>query len=201
MIHGVTDNFTLKEEHWESLISGSGISEEVVQARGYWTATDPDEMLELDFTKPQRRVPALVIPVHGIDGAVRFSRVRPDNPRPDPKKPGKIIKYEQPSGTPVTLDIHPFAREGLKDRSRRLWIVEGEKKGDALVSQGEVAIALLGVWNWKKDDQMLLDWEGVPVMDREIIIAFDSDAAFNYQVRLAEDALASALEGRMGRVS
>jgi hypothetical protein len=191
----------LSPEHWKMLTEESGISKEVVQARGYWTATDPDDLLDLNFTKTQRRVPALVIPVRGIDGDIRFSRVRPDKGRSDPKKPGKIIKYDQPKGTPVTLDIHPLAQEGLRDRSRRLWIVEGEKKGDALISRGEVAVALLGVWNWKKDDQMLLDWEGIPIMDREIIIAFDSDAVRNYQVRMAEDALASALEGRMGNVS
>ena len=71
---------------------------------------------------------------------------------------------------------------------------------DVLVSRGECAVALLGVWNWKKDGQMLLDWEEIPLMDREILIAFDSDAVANYQVRLAEDALAKALEGRMGYV-
>jgi hypothetical protein len=201
MIHEVTEDTTLCEEHRESLISGSGISEEVIKARGYWTAEDPDDLIDLGFAKTQRRVPALVIPVRGTCGTVRFSRIRPDNPRPDPEKPDKVIKYEQPSGTPVTLDIHPLATESLKDRSRHLWIVEGEKKADSLVSRNEVAIALLGVWNWKKDDQMLLDWEGIPIMDREVIIAFDSDAVKNYQVRLAEDALARALEGRMGNVS
>jgi hypothetical protein len=192
---------SLAEHHLETLVKGSGISEEVIRARGYWTATDPDELLDLGFSKPQRRrTPALVIPVHGVDGQVRFNRIRPDDPRPDPKKPHKVIKYEQPGGTPVTLDIPPTSREGLRDRSRRLWICEGEKKADALVSRGEIAIALLGVWNWKKDGQMLLDWEGIALMDREILIAFDSDAVKNYEVRMAEDALARALEGRMGYV-
>jgi hypothetical protein len=192
--------YFLASHHWEALTKESGISEEVIQARGYWTATDPDELIDLGFIKSQRRTPALVIPVRGIDGTVRFNRIRPDEPRPDPKKPNKVIKYEQPSGTPVTLDINPLAREGLLDRSRRLWIPEGEKKADALISMGEVAIALLGVWNWKRDDQMLLDWESIPLMDREVLIAFDSDAVKNYEVRMAEDALARALEGRMGYV-
>jgi putative DNA primase/helicase len=84
------------------------------------------------------------------------------------------------------------------DRLRRLWIVEGEKKADALVSRGEVAIALLGVWGWKKDGQLLLDWEDLPLIDRDVIIAFDSDAVHNYQVRLAEEALAKVLEARGG---
>jgi putative DNA primase/helicase len=177
---------------------GSGISEKVVEARGYWTATDPGELKDLGFSEYQRRVPALVIPVHGIDGEVLFNRIRPDDPRPNPNNPEKIVKYEQPAGTPVALDFPPLALEGLLDRLRRLWIVEGEKKADALVSRGEVAIALLGVWGWKKDGQLLLDWEDLPLIDRDVIIAFDSDAVHNYQVRLAEEALAKVLEARGG---
>jgi putative DNA primase/helicase len=190
----------LADHHLEALVEGSGISEEVIRARGYWTATDPDDLIDLGFTRPQRRAPALVIPVRGIDGEVRFSRVRPDDPRPDARKPGKVTKYDQPAGTPVSLDIPLPALEGLRDAYRRLWIVEGEKKADALVSRGEVAVALLGVWNWKRDGQMLRDWESIPLMGREVYVAFDSDAVNNYQVRLAEDALAKALEGRMGHV-
>jgi putative DNA primase/helicase len=191
---------SLSGEHFESLTLGSGISEEVVETRGYWTATDPDELAGLGFAKYQCRVPALVIPVRGVEGEVLFSRIRPDDPRQDKRKPEKVVKYEQPSGTPVALDVPPPAQEGLLDRSKRLWIVEGEKKADALVSRDEVAIALLGVWNWKKDERMLLDWESIPLMDRDVIIAFDSDAVQNYQVRLAEDALAKALEARGGFV-
>ena len=190
----------LAPHHMKALNSASGISEEVIQARGYWTATDPDELIDLGFAKNQRRAPALVIPVRGIDGEIRFSRIRPDDPRPDPEKPGKVIKYEQPRSVDVTLDIPLPALEGLRDISRTLWLCEGEKKADSLLSRGEVAIALLGVWNWKKDGQMILDWEGIPLMGREVNIAFDSDAVANYQVRLAEDSLARALEGRMGHV-
>jgi putative DNA primase/helicase len=166
----------LAPHHMETLISGSGISEEIIEARGYWTATDSDELIDLGFAKNQRRTPALVIPVRGIDGEVRFSRIRPDDPRPDPEKAGKVIKYEQPRSVDVALDIPLPALEGLRDISRTLWLCEGEKKADSLLSRGEVAIALLGVWNWKKDGQMILDWEGIPLMGREVNIAFDSDA-------------------------
>jgi hypothetical protein len=188
----------LADHHREALIKESRISEEAIAARGYWTATDEDDLLDLGFRKNQRRVPALVIPVYGVDGQVRFHRIRPDNPRPDAKKPGKLTKYEQPGATPVCLDIPPLCRAAVLDAGKRLWIVEGEKKGDALASLGEAVVVLLGVWNWKKDCQMLLDWEGIPVMGREVIIAFDSDAVRNYQIRQAEDELAKALEGRMG---
>jgi hypothetical protein len=47
---------------------------------------------------------------------------------------------------------------------------------------------------------MLPDWDHIPLMGRDVIIAFDSDAVHNHQVRLAEDALASALEVRGGFV-
>lgn len=100
----------LAPHHHEALTAQSAISEEVIRARGYWTARDEDDLLELGFTKNQRRVPALVIPVRGVDGEVRFSRIRPDDPRPDAKRPGKVTKYEQPGGTPVTLDVPPASR-------------------------------------------------------------------------------------------
>ena len=190
----------LAAHHMEALLTGSGISEEVIRSRGYWTCTDSEELVDLGFNKKQRRTPCLVIPVRGVNQEVLFHRIRPDDPRPDAKKAGKVIKYDQPAGVPVALDVPPLAYEDLLDRTRRLWVVEGEKKADALVSRGECAVALLGVWNWKKDGQMLFDWDQIPLMGREVMIAFDSDAVANYLVRLAENALAKALEGRMGYV-
>ncbi len=190
----------LADHHLFSLVVESGISEAVIAARGYWTAEDPDDLIDLGFAKPQRRAPALVIPIRDVTGVIRFHRIRPDNPRNDPQKPDKIIKYEQPSGTGVVLDVPLPVIGWLKDASRRLWIVEGEKKGDALASRGEAAVALLGVWSWKRDGWMLPDWEDVRLMGREVLICFDSDAVDKYQVRLAEVALAKALEGRMGYV-
>jgi putative DNA primase/helicase len=190
---------TLSDNHLFMLTQESGISEEVIASRGYWTCEDEEDLIELGFNKRQRRTPCLVIPVRGITGEVLFHRIRPDDPRPDPEKPDKVIEYDQPVGVPVALDI-PSPLEDLMDTTRRLWITEGEKKADALVSRGEVAVALLGVWNWKKDGWMLPEWDRIPLMGRDVIIAFDSDAVQNYQVRLAEDALAKALEVRGGFV-
>jgi putative DNA primase/helicase len=190
---------TLSDNHLFMLTQESGISEEVIASRGYWTCEDEEDLIELGFNKRQRRTPCLVIPVRGITGEVLFHRIRPDDPRPDPEKLDKVIKYDQPVGVPVALDI-PSPLEDLMDTTRRLWITEGEKKADALVSRGEVAVALLGVWNWKKDGWMLPEWDRIPLMGRDVIIAFDSDAVQNYQVRLAEDALAKALEVRGGFV-
>jgi hypothetical protein len=131
-----------------------------------------------------------------VNGECRFHRARPDNPREDADKPGKFTKYEQPAKTGVALDVPPQAHSALSDPSKRLWIVEGEKKADSLVSHGECAIDVLGVWSWKRDGLPLSDWDNIRLVGRKILIAFDSDAERNAQVRLARSALASYLQIR-----
>src|SRR5215204_335711 len=142
---------SLAPHHRAMLEQGSGISPEKIRDRGYFTVTDTEDLRELGFVDYQLRVPAMVIPVYGVDGRFCFYRLRPDDPRRDPEKPGKVVKYEQPTGTELTIDVPRSAQPFLSDAATRLWIVEGEKKADALVSHGECAVALLGVWSWKRD--------------------------------------------------
>jgi hypothetical protein len=186
---------TLSPEHRRAL-EESAIAPQVVSARGYFTATDPTELEELGFSRNQRRVPALVIPIHGVDKRLRFYRVRPDDPREDADKPGKFTKYEQPAKTGVALDVPPQAHSALSDPSKQLWVVEGEKKADSLVSRGECAVDVLGVWSWKREGLPLPDWDEIRFVRREVFVAFDSDAERNAQVRLARSALASYLRSR-----
>jgi Domain of unknown function (DUF3854) len=187
---------TLSPEHKRALEEESAIAPEVISERGYRTATDARELEELGFSRNQRRVPALVIPVHGVDKRLRFYRVRPDDPREDAEKPGKFTKYEQPASTGVALDVPPQAHPALSDPAKRLWIVEGEKKADSLVSRGECAVAVLGVWSWKREGMPLPDWDEIRLVGREVFVAFDSDAERNAQVRSARSALASYLKSR-----
>jgi hypothetical protein len=188
--------FTLAAHHRTMLEQGSGISPEKISDRGYFTVTDADALRELGFADYQLRVPAMVIPVYGVDGRFRFYRIRPDDPRRDREKPGKVVKYEQPSGTGVTIDVPRSAQPFLSDAGTRLWIVEGEKKADALVSRGECAVALLGVWSWKRDGLPLPDWDSIRLVGREVHIAFDSDAAHKVEVQKALSALAEYLQAR-----
>ena len=187
---------SLAPHHRAMLQQGSGISPEKVRDRGYFTVTDSDDLRELGFADYQLRVPAMVIPVYGVDGGFRFYRIRPDNPRRDPEKPGKIVKYEQPKGTGLTIDVPPSAQPLLSDAATRLWIVEGEKKADALVSRGECAVALLGVWSWKRDSLPLPDWDSIRLVGREVHVAFDSDAAHKVEVQWALSALAEYFQAR-----
>ena len=186
----------LSPEHLRMLRVGSGISPEDILARGYFTATDPDQLRELGFSEYQLITPALVVPVHGVQDGPLFYRARPDDPRERKDNPGKFIKYEQPAGTGVVLDVPPRARPMLSDAGKRLWLVEGEKKADSLVSRSECAVALLGVWSWKRDGLPLPDWDDIRLVGREVVVAFDSDAEHNVQVRMARLALAEYLRAR-----
>jgi putative DNA primase/helicase len=182
---------TLSLRHWRMLTEESGLSEDVVTARGYRTVEDSKELAELGFADYQRRVPGLLIPIRGTAEEVMFHRYRPDQPRED-------RKYEQPEGTSLVLDVPLPAQQYLRDVTRRLWVCEGEKKADALVSRGEIALSILGVWSWKKDDLLLPQWDDVNTIGREILVAFDADAADKYQVHLARQTLAEILLRRSG---
>jgi Domain of unknown function (DUF3854) len=191
--------YSLAPHHRAMLEHGSGISPETIIDRGYFTVTHKDDLRGLGFADYQVRVPAMVIPVHGVDGSFRFYRIRPDDPRRDLEKPGKVVKYEQPTGTGVTIDVPHSAQPFLSDAGTRLWIVEGEKKADALVSRGECAVALLGVWSWKRDGLPLPDWDSIRLVAREVHVAFDSDAACKVEVQRALSALAEYLRARGAR--
>ena len=188
--------YSLAPHHRQMLEQGSGISLEKISDRGYFTVTDMDDLREMGFADYQLRVPAMVIPVYGVDGRFRFYRIRPDDPRRDLEKPGKVVKYEQPTGTGVTIDVPRSAQPFLSYAGMRLWVTEGEKKADALVSHGECAIALLGVWSWKRDGLPLPDWDAIRLVGREVHITFDSDAAHKVEVQRALSALAEYLQAR-----
>jgi uncharacterized protein DUF3854 len=186
----------LAAHHRTMLEAESGISPQMISDRGYFTATDPDELGRLGFAEYQCLTPALVVPSYDIHGGLRLYRARPDSPRRDLEKPEKVIKYEQPAGTGVSLDVPPSAFEALKDPDTPLWIVEGEKKADALCSHGLCAIGLFGAWAWKRGGLPLSDWDSIAIVGRKVFIAFDSDAERKVEVRRARLALAEYLKER-----
>lgn len=111
----------------------------------------------------------------------------------------KEIRYTQPKNTvsevylPPTKDWNKFLAS-----DERLIITEGELKAAAACKAGFACIALGGVWSFQSSKQNipLLPWFTLneeALADREIIIAFDSDAATNPQVVMAENRLARRL--------
>src|SRR5215207_11150530 len=173
----------LSDKHKKMLTEGSGISEEVIAVRGFRTISKKVELEELGFGRAQRNVPGLLIPAYSPTGEISTYQYRPDRPRVD--KDGRVVKYETPAGSRMVLDVHPFARAMLGDPSVPLFNTEGTKKGDALVSRGLCAVALLGVWNWRGKNEKggltaLAEWEHIALNgDRQVSIVFDSDVMRN----------------------
>ena len=102
----------------------------------------------------------------------------------------------------MILDVHPSVRSMLGDPDKPLWVTEGIKKADSLVSRGCCAIALLGVWNWRGTNDAggkiaLPDWESVALNGRKVYICFDSDVMTNPQVYKALVRLKAFLESRL----
>jgi len=206
----------LSDKHLRTLRDESAISEAVIKARGYWTATEAAELETLDFAPAQRRVPALVLPIWTPDGRNGASVIRSDAPRtfdqkdkprlPDGTYPQRVLKYECPKGDAARLDCPPPCQPQMGDPSVPLWITEGQKKADSLASRGFCAIALLGVWNWRgKNDlgglTVVADWEAVALKNRDVRIVFDSDVMRKPEVQHALKRLTAFLQNRGARVT
>jgi Domain of unknown function (DUF3854) len=199
----VSGHGRLSPAHKRMLFEESAIGARVAVKRGYRTVPSKAELEGLGFGRAQRSVPALLMPIHGPAGEIVLYQSRPDEPRIG--KRGKPIKYETPSGAGVALDVHPFSRERLGDPTTPLFVTEGLKKGDALVSRDMCAVALIGVWNWRGTNEhggktALAEWEYVALNGREVYIVFDSDVMEKREVHAALSRLKEFLERRGARV-
>lgn len=180
------------------LTEESGINPDAVAARGYRTVEKKADLKRLGFSDGQCGVPGLLIPVIPPTGGVATYQYRPDEPR---VKDGKPVKYETPSGSGMALDVHPHAREKLADPKVPLFVTKGVKKGDALASRGLCAVALLGVWNWRRSNGKggkvaLPEWEYVALNGRQVYVVFDSDVMVKPGVHAAMVRLKAFLEAR-----
>ncbi|MHB1287620.1 MAG: VapE domain-containing protein, partial [Leptospirales bacterium] len=185
----------LDADHAE-MLAGSGISPEVIVARGYRTITDKSVLESLGFQPWQARVPALFIPLRSQEGHVSAVMIRPDRPRRD--KSGKFVKYDVPLGTVHRVDFPSGMSMPLP--GEEIWITEGAKKSDALASRGIYCLALPGVDTWSGPDAIqdlktTVEWKG-----RTVIIAFDSDVSTNPRVANAREALTRFLGDRKATI-
>jgi ATP-dependent exoDNAse (exonuclease V) alpha subunit len=137
-----------------------------IDAGGWWceSGVNAISFSSSDTTKPQEK---------------RWGCYKPNEPRFNPDKPGKKIKYEHPPkidlgifllNVPDNIDERIYEKAGidpnLEDRMRGFWyctwkynlpitITEGAKKAASLLSQGHVAIGLPGIYAGyrSKDEQ------------------------------------------------
>jgi hypothetical protein len=189
-------------EHHKRLVADSAIAEDVAAERGYHSIESKRELEQLGFGRSQQIVPTLVIPIRGVvPGEEPWFTHRPDQPR---IKDGRARKYEIPTGRKMSLDVHPRARRHLADPALPLFITEGSRKADALISAGAgPVVGVIGVWNWRgrnADDGLALlpDWEWVALKERrQVYVVYDSDVMLKEPVHRAMGRMGAALR-RMG---
>jgi hypothetical protein len=193
---------------------------EVAKARGVRTITEEAQLAPYHFADYQRRVPGLLLPVYpvvsllggGSGDGFEFAAYRPDNPRAQAGRNGRVRKYEAAAGTRNCLDCLPMRRAMLADPRVVLVIVEGVLKSDSVTSaairEGEsvVCVSIQGVWNWRGRNACdgltaVADWEQVALNGRFVHLAFDSDAWQNPSVHTALRRLTVFLEARGAIVS
>jgi hypothetical protein len=80
-----------------------------------------------------------VFPIHGVIPGEPWYIHPPDTP---PVKDGRQRKYLIPAGRKMALDDHPHVREGLANPTFPLFVTEGAKKVDALVTAEARAVRL-----------------------------------------------------------
>lgn len=150
-----------------------------------------------------------VDPLNGFQPS-QWGCFKPDEPRPNPEKPGKVIKYEHPPTVPTRAIFlaHPkgpaFWVEALSQASIPIVLNEGAKKAGAVLScllrldEPGAAIALPGIWNGMKDDELIPELALIATQGRRVIIAFDQDEQLTTQkaVGAARRKLAEALMAR-----
>jgi GNAT superfamily N-acetyltransferase len=195
------DYITLKErveeDYARELVVESAIDPAVALERGYWVAIEKLDLKPLGFTRTYRRieVPALVIPRRSPDGATTRYQIKPRIPMQT-----EWGKYLFPHDEEMIVDVHPRSLENLKDPSVPLWVTEGSKGGDSLVSQDLCAVALAGVYNFAVKDThsrtLLPCWDHINLEGRKVIVAHDADAQSSEHVQEALNRLVIRLAER-----
>jgi putative DNA primase/helicase len=192
-----SDRLGVSDKHAEEILGGSGISPRIVVERGYRTLAGADGravLRDLGFSPSLAPLPGVLVPVRWAGGEVVGHQFKPDRPR---STKGKAVKYENPTGQQIHLDVAPSMWPALSDSGARIWITEGVKKVDALASHGEACVGLVGVWGWcNKGRQPLAEWADVKLDGKEALIAFDSDAMTKDSVAEAREALTAFLRSR-----
>lgn len=193
----------LSEEH-KKILKQSAIDPEIARERGYRTVTDRNVLILFGFDPQQVIVPTLLIPYHSVTGEVGNVQSRPDVPRVSEQK-NKPIKYEFPARSRMLLDIHPRSLPHIGNPTVPLFISEGSKKADSLLSAGaQCVVGVSGIWNTRGKNEcggltILADWEYIALKERIVYIVFDSDV-IKKQNKNAESRLAAFLRFRGANV-
>lgn len=117
-------------------------------------------------------------------GQMSWGCFKPDQPRPDFSKPGKLIKYDAPVGSKKRVFVVPSPafnwQSDYSDRSVTKILAEGFKKTASLVDHGHRAIGLDGIWCGVRKTktgalQLIPDLELAATPGTTFVILFDHD--------------------------
>lgn len=210
----------LLEPHYRELREGSGLSQDIIRERRYFSALKKAQLRRgeggLGFADAQCRVPALVLPVWGVDGEIHTYQLKPDVPRvARAKDAGKsrTLKYETPAAGAddqrnLWIDCPPRCQPLLADPHIPLYITEGIKKADAGAQRGLCIVDLLGVSAWRGRNThggytALPDWNEIALKSkragRDVYLVFDSDCMSKREVYFELAALKEWLERKGAR--
>jgi Domain of unknown function (DUF3854) len=160
----------------------SGLTDDTIRAARVFSATSRTTFRMLKYPVG----PGLVFLYD--DG---YFRIKADHAQADG------TKYRAPKDLPTRMYIPAMLdRSRLLDRNEPLIITEGEKKALRAVQDGFTCIAFGGVWNWTYNKAPIADFDAIPWQGRLVLIAFDSDVAFNQQIIEAPYRLAAELRRR-----
>src|SRR6266487_4175550 len=120
----------LLPHHEKQLFEDSAIDPAVVEERGVRSIEDAKELGHFPAAV-QALVPGIHFPTWTVDGEPGSPQYRPDKPREDKRKPGKVNKYENQYRARIRLDVHPRSIHAISDATVPLYITEGIKKADA----------------------------------------------------------------------
>lgn len=187
------------EDFAKELINSS-IDPQVALERPYQLANQED-LPNLGFQWNELRGidRAMVIPRRSADFKTVLCQIKPVGEN------YKGPKYRVPAGSDLILDVHPRSLKHIDDTNVTLWITEGVKQGDSLVSRGLCTVSLFGACTFAVKGtsygKLKPCWDHIALEGREVVIIFDSDSQSNYQIQLALSALVERLEERKAKVN
>jgi hypothetical protein len=196
---------TLSDEHRRVLRDESGISDEIIDERGYHTLDKAAVtiLVALEVVHP------LALEAEGWLAIPTF--------RPDGQKHGEVLrlfgnkgkaKYLFPTGERNAFDIHPGYTAYTLDASIPILMTEGIKKADALLTAAErenfecVVVAVNGCYGWHSTVEgspvASPDFLDIAWKERRVYVISDSDYRTNDNVRKGWSECATYLAGKTG---
>jgi hypothetical protein len=197
------DSLPLHPEALEDLRE-SGLSDATIVAAGLYTAAPVDlpRLLSARLVDQVRHV--LVFPYDPTPSGIpvphpdAFVRCKLFPPVDDGQ--GHTIRYYQRAGTPTRLYVPARARAVLMDPAVALFVTEGEKKALKGNQEGLASVAVGGLWSWQSQGRPIPDLDRIDWVDRETVIAPDSDVWIRPDLLQPVFALGKELEERGARV-